>query len=291
MGDVLIECTPVADGAPIRQGDIFIFRDRRFDSDIWRKAGVIVTADCDIANDKHAGIISYVPILPIRDYLAWRIIPRIADDRRKRTLTRMCETVGRIEKDLGIEPGLSSHAIEVLATVDNGMEDLAQHLYGLDQKDTDNLTAMIGEISVCEDVRTSSTYQEQFLALSSILPPTKKKSASEVLLSDVRDRLKNLPGDVFFLSSLDRDHTEGYVAYLRLIRETHLHQLSTSYYDKDARGIIANRTSSLRAPYVYRLTQQMAEVFASIGLPEEYELARDSILDSRLAPEPMLERT
>ncbi|MER5457049.1 hypothetical protein ABT008_19895 [Micromonospora sp. NPDC002389] len=203
----------------------------------------------------------------------------------------MSETVGRIEKDLGIEPGLSSHAIEVLATVENGIEDLAQHLRYLGQKDRETLTAMIGEISVCESARTSSTYHEQFVALASILPATKKRSASEVLLSDVRDRLKNLPGDVFFLSSLDQDHTEGYVAYLRLIRETQLHQLSTSYYDKDARGIVANRTSSLRAPYVYRLTQQMADVFASIGLPVEYELARDSILDSRLAPEPMLERT
>ncbi|WP_345624987.1 hypothetical protein [Rugosimonospora acidiphila] len=291
MGEVFMECTPVADGASIRQGDIFIFRDSPTGDDIWKKAGVIVTADCDIANDKHAGILSYVPIFPLRDYLAWRVMPKIADDRRKRNLRQISELIGRLERDLDIRPGLSGAAIEVLATVAGGLKDLQSHLGSVTQKDSDALAAMIEEVSVCDRVRTSSAYAEQFAMLATIYTSAKKKSAGEVLLSEIRARLKNLPGDVFFISALSQEHTGGYIAYLRLIRETHLHQISTSYYYKDGRSVVANRASRLRAPYVYRLTQQMADVFTSIGLPEEYEAARDCIFDSRLAPEPALETT
>ncbi|TWJ28214.1 hypothetical protein JD81_01717 [Micromonospora sagamiensis] len=280
-----MECGPVVDGAPIRQGDIFIFRNAPTD-DVWQKAGVIVTADCDIANNKHGGILSYVPIMPLRDYLAWRIIPRIAGDRRKRTLRQMSEMIARLEEDLGIRPGLSLSAIEVLATVDGGLRDLDTHLGGVKPKDAEALAAMVHEVGVCGRVQESSNYNEQFAALTSIYQSSKRRSADEVLLSDVRDRLKNLPGDVFFISSLDQENTGGYVAYLRLIRETHLRQISTSYYHKDGRSVVASRTSRLRAPYVYRLTQQMADVFAAIGLPEEYEAARNLIFESRLAPEP-----
>ncbi|MEV4764509.1 hypothetical protein AB0J89_17990 [Micromonospora chokoriensis] len=290
MVEVFRECDPVVDGAAISQGDIFIFHDDSVDGGIWQKAGVIVTADCDIANDKHAGILSYVPILPLHDYLAWRVLPKIAEDRRKRSLQQMMEMVGRLENDSGIPKGLSASAVEVLATVDGGLDDFDRHLRGMTPKDRDALSVTIDEIAICDRVRRSSTYVEQFAALASVLAPTKKKSTEELLLSDIRSRLKTLPGDVFFIGSLAQGHVDGYMAYLRLIRETNLRQISTSYYNKDGRGIVADRVSRLRAPYIYRLTQQMADVFASIGLPEEYETARDSILESSLAPELTLER-
>ncbi|MFG1938241.1 hypothetical protein [Micromonospora tulbaghiae] len=290
MGEVFMEAAPVADGALIRQGDIFKFRDGLSVDDVWQRAGVIVTADCDIANDKHGGILSYVPILSLREYLAWRVLPRIAGNRRRRVLRDLSDTVGRIEADADIEPGLSARAVEVLATVENGLRDLCSYLRVVTPKDFDALAAMIGEIAVLDRVLKSSEYDEQFRALVSTCKPTKKKSAADVLLSEVRDQLRNLPGDVFFISSLDREHTEGFVAYLRLIRETRLQHLSTSYYDKGGRGVVAHRISRLQAPYVYRLTQQMADVFASIGLPEEYEEARDSIFDLHLVPGPTWEK-
>ncbi|PGH45309.1 hypothetical protein COO58_13395 [Micromonospora sp. WMMA1996] len=289
MGEAFRESAPVADGASIRQGDIFVFRDGPAGDDMWQKAGIIVTADCDIANDKHGGILSYVPILSLRDYLAWRVLPRIADDRRRRILRDMSDTVGRLEADRGIKPGLSARAVEVCANVENGLTDLCAHLGEVASKDTDVLAAMIDDIAQCGRALRSPTYGEQFAALTSVFRPTKKKSAEELLLGEIRSRLKNLPGDVFFISSLDHEHTEGFIAYLRLIRETSLRSLSTSYYDKDGRNVVAHRTSRLLAPYVYRLTQQMADVFASIGLPEEYEAARDSIFDSHLTPGPTWE--
>ena len=285
-----MEATPVADGASIRQGDIFIFSDSLAAADIWQRAGVIVTADCDIANDKHSGILSYVPILSLREYLAWRVLPRIADRRRKRLLQDLLDLIGRIEGDVGLKPGISARAVEVFATVENGLDDLCGYLGGVTPKDWSVLTVMINDVSALGRVLESSAYDEQFGALVSTYKPTKKKSAADILLNEIRDQLKNLPGDVFFISSLSREHAEGFVAYLRLIRETSLQRLSTSYYDKDGRGVVAHRISRLRAPYVYRLTQQMADVFASIGLPEEYEEARDSIFESYLAPRPTWEK-
>src|SRR5206468_2377213 len=57
------------DDRPIRQGDIVQWEQQ--DSP-WKSVAVIVTADCDIAQKKHAGILSYVPIVTLVDY--WRLI-------------------------------------------------------------------------------------------------------------------------------------------------------------------------------------------------------------------------
>src|SRR5256885_8963072 len=60
------ECTPNTDAAPLHQGDIFHWL---ASVDPWSKFGLIITADCDIRKNKHRGILSYVPILTLRDYL------------------------------------------------------------------------------------------------------------------------------------------------------------------------------------------------------------------------------
>ncbi|BAK36319.1 hypothetical protein MLP_33050 [Microlunatus phosphovorus NM-1] len=40
----------------------------------------------------------------------------------------------------------------------------------------------------------------------------------------------------------------------------------------------SKRIARLSSPYRYRLTQQLGDVFAAIGLPEEYERRRDELL-------------
>jgi hypothetical protein len=57
---------------PIRQGDIFAWGDWASRED-WEKFGVIITADCDIANNRASSFLAYLPILSLESYvkLVW----------------------------------------------------------------------------------------------------------------------------------------------------------------------------------------------------------------------------
>jgi hypothetical protein len=65
-----------------------------------------------------------------------------------------------------------------------------------------------------------------------------------------------------------------YVAYLRLVREVREPEIALLATDLEKPEVSAKRISRLTSPYVYRLTQQLGDVFASIGLPEDYERNR-----------------
>ena len=62
------EYESVMDSTPIRQGDVFEWvGENRLRP--WKFYGIVVTADCDLANSKTAGRLSYVPALVAEDYL------------------------------------------------------------------------------------------------------------------------------------------------------------------------------------------------------------------------------
>lgn len=53
---------------PLRQGDVLEWLGDRMDP--WRRFAIIVTADCDLAHQKHAGLLACVPVLAHDEYLA-----------------------------------------------------------------------------------------------------------------------------------------------------------------------------------------------------------------------------
>ena len=58
---------------PLRQGDVLEWLNDQ--SDPWRRFAIVVTADCDLAHQKHAGLLACVPVLAHEDYLALFPLP------------------------------------------------------------------------------------------------------------------------------------------------------------------------------------------------------------------------
>jgi len=70
--DALPEWRYVDPAHPLSQGDVV----RRVqDADIWDRFAIVVTADCDLAHNKHRGQLTCVPVVPLRDYLATYYLP------------------------------------------------------------------------------------------------------------------------------------------------------------------------------------------------------------------------
>lgn len=287
--NVFTECTEVGAGDPLRQGDVFIFVDDGHEQDLWRWGGIVVTADCDLANNKHGGIVSYVPVLPLRDYLMQRLLPKYAEDVRQRRFKAPLDLIADMENDSRRSSRISRRAVESWVAQPNCHAEMMEHFKPANADRERRLEDLVNAIQICGRALDSSSYEEIVAVLAELHPPTKKSTPEQRLVEEIRNRLRNLPGDSFFMSSIGSDDEGGFVAYLRLVREIRMDQVATNYYDRQVRSVAAHRVSRLRAPYVYRLTQQLAEVFASIGLPEEYENSRTERFESCLqmiAPSP-----
>ena len=101
-------------------------------------------------------------------------------------------------------------------------------------------------------------------------------ATKKALAAEFSSHIKGLPGDAIFLTSLSVEHDEGYVVYLRILRELTDGQVGLKTSSRSFE-ITHERIARLRPPYLYRLTQQLGAVFSSIGLPGEYEASRDAI--------------
>ena len=115
------------------------------------------------------------------------------------------------------------------------------------------------------------------LALNSLKGAKDGRTEQQVL-----EKVQTMPGDCFFLGTLGQGSGAGYVAYLRIVRELRASEIAVRMTDLQDGDVKAKRVAATKAPYLYGLTRQLGDVFASIALPSEYEEARDTIMKSEI---------
>src|SRR5438093_11944854 len=81
--EIVLECDELQDSSvPLRQGDVLEWVGDQ--TDPWRRFAIVVTADCDLAHQKHAGVLACVPVLPHEEYLSLFPLPaRVAKAKTK----------------------------------------------------------------------------------------------------------------------------------------------------------------------------------------------------------------
>ena len=271
------ECEPVDDDSRmIRQGDVFQWEDR---STPWRQYGVVVTGDCDIVQDKNAGIVSYVPVLPLHEY--WRVITvpkKIERYARDKFLPRVRDCIRSLQRKYCADYpiALSDDAISALVSSSSGdrvMEVLSVPLGG--RAAPLRAVQAFGAFLNFESLQTLQQLVALLAELRGVVGATSANASK--ILEELSESVGELPGDALFLSTVAPGVNEGYVAYLRMVRE--LNATSLAFVPKDLQrpSVVARRLAKLRSPYIYRLTQQLAQVFSDIGLPHEYEKNRDTL--------------
>lgn len=279
-GVAFSECHAVDDDRRIRQGDVFQWLENS-GRDPWTELGVVVTADCDITHEKHGGILSYVPLLDLRDYLALFQLPAKVD----RATLPIREQLVRTIRTLQVEraPGFPEPVSEAAAlrwVRDVSAEGVANELNVPTGKGRDRFIALGADYAVAEASLRAGTFDVLLNALVHVR--MRQAGSREQVLSKIWQEIETsvaaLPGDAFFIGSIGPHQGRGYVAYLRLVREIEQGRIAVRQTDLRDSAFRAKRIAALKSPYVFRLTQQLAEVFAAIGLPSEYEDARRDLL-------------
>lgn len=277
------ECAELEGREPLGQGDVIEWLDGK--DDPWRQFGLIVTADCDLAHDKHAGILSYVPILYLRDYLALFYFPRRIQAEIVKLDQQARDMIRRLQEELRPEFGdpVSDDVVDqMLRRPPNEVVD-ALRASGASEE---TLVRVMTALQRCADTLASPSHDggiQAFVEARAALGADTEK-ARDSLMREVQGAVRSLPGDGLFLGSLSPEHRAGYVAYLRVLRETAEDMLALRQSQLGREGVFGRRISRLQSPYIFHLTQRLSSVFSAIGLPVEYEEHRADLVAGQYAP-------
>jgi hypothetical protein len=261
------EFEEILGSAPLRQGDLFewvgAFRDRP-----WRELGVIVTADCDMANNKIADVVSFVPLLTFEDYIwhFWR--EKRFSTQRDRALQELGSFINKRLLKLG-KAEISTDAARDWAERETD-ESLGAALQITDSNLKTKLETVWGLFSDLNTLLNAHDCDLQLLAKAAEHLKKSGQSANDFLALEFQNNLANLPGDVFYLSQVRREQG-GAFAMLRQIRQCDRFDIAVEPDQIRFGEAKARRIARLRPTFKYGLTQQLARVFSDIGLPASYD--------------------
>lgn len=264
---VVDEYDEILDAAPLRQGDIFEWVGSANERP-WRDLGVVVTADCDMARNKMDNVVSFVPLLSFEDYLwhVWR--EKRFSQQRTLSLGELTRFINKQLAKIGRDQ-ITSQAVEDW-TASGNIPEIAAALEISDINLRKKLEATVRRYLDLNAVLTAT--QPDRLLLERACEHLKKadQTASAFLAQDFQSALSKLPGDVFYLSQV-REQDGGVFAMLRHIRQCGLEEIATDPDQIRFGSASARRFARLKAPFKYALTQQLARVFADIGLTPAYD--------------------
>lgn len=266
------ECLKADDGAPFQQGDIIKFSKVEHP---WKKWGVIVTADCDIDKGKHLDVLSYVPLLELHEY--WRLftLPKILKKSELGFIKQATDKVKSIYKKNVADVDISQESVHAL--IMGGADDGIMELLKIQPEDKEHWSRILSVYRRLEKRTQDIGFKDMVVLLAETKTVISSSPGDTVaVLKDIEKTVESLPGDIFFISKIPDEEKNGYVAYLRLVRE--IDSKKIAIVAKDLRNPVteARRIGRMKSPYLYRLTQQLAQVFSDIGLPVEYEAERTS---------------
>lgn len=227
----------------LSQGDLVVFRDS---NDPLKEAGIVVTADCDLKNRKHAHLVTLVPIVSILETMERYLFLEACEGQRKQIIEFTCRTlnIDKSEELLIIE----ARCRELLDSILPGSPQAIA-------------------VDVVLRQRESLSVKDYSTLMNAIGSKTKAASSLEAQLLN--------KGDVIVLPSAEKLGVKGEIAWVRHIWQVPIGQIAMK--TSDVKHCPGERVARLDSPYRYRLTQVMAQVFSDIGLPDSDRKFKEDI--------------
>lgn len=225
----------VTPGAHLTQGDLITFND----NDPLRKVGIVVTADCDLQNRKHARLVTLVPLVPVKVIVERYLLIEDCEFKRSK-IEDFAFKYFKIDtnQEENTKKSILADRVAKLVLEENDPVRMAAY-FTLDQL----------------DVVPIETYK-------ALMPKIGMSAKGMKALGDqVRSR-----GDLLILPDASSLGVDGNVAWVRHIWQHPLNGIAIKTSEVIPEK--GERVARLDSPYRYRLTQVMAQVFSDIGLPD-----------------------
>jgi hypothetical protein len=232
----------------LTQGDLIRFED---EEDPLKKAGIVVTADCDLEKKKHANLVTLVPVVSVRTLMEKYLLPEDCEKKRSQIETYAFKEFTIDQKqETEVKIAILREKLEIASTDSSDPQIVAAKF----------ATHQLDSISI----REYKTLMEK-IGIS-----TKK--------TDSLDQQISSRGDLLPLPSPEKLGIEGSIAWVRHIWQVQINAIAIRTSElKDRPG---ERLARLNSPYRYRLTQILAQVFSDIGLPDTTNSFSQSIQEA-----------
>jgi hypothetical protein len=237
----------VGPDAKLRQGDLIRFEGN---DNALRQAGIIVTADCDLEQKKHARLVTLVPVVTIQTALEHYL------------LTEDCERKRPQIEDFAYQ----KYDIDKRQDRETKLSVLKEAMQGTTINKDD--PASIAAYFVLDLSNTISVSSYKVLMAALNMGPKK----ADALRDQIRGR-----GDLLILPSAQNLGVVGELAWIRHLWQTPLGDIAIRTSEVSSR--LGERVARLDSPYRYRLTQLMAQVFSDIGLPNTPDNVEKTLKD------------
>lgn len=248
------QCTEITDNSEkLRQGDILFFPNNSED----KKFGIIVTGDCDIAQNKCRRIISYCTITTVKYYISTELLFDTCIS------TEMAKLKNNVIKLVCRELKAEESSTFFYTLIRQTVEDLRSLL-----KDKKLIEKVILLKNICnKSIFSIEDYKSLFFANNNKdLDSERIEKIEQKILS----KINSLPGDKYYINELPNQNDNlGYIVHLRFI--------NTISQDDIENQKSLFRIGHLESPYLYKLTQKLGAVFSDIGEPENFEKNRCEI--------------
>lgn len=268
------EFEPTLDDAPIRQGDVFLWQGTAHYRP-WNAYGVVVTADCDLAKEKTKGRVSYIPALIAEDYL-WLFLRerrflneyQRAKERVQSIANKHLQRIGRTKDNISTD-AVASWVLRV------GAEKFPDEIEMTDPGQAAQCRENCNKLVAYHNVLDTEA-PDISLLIRCLNFKNGNSSTAETLAKEFKGDFTSPPGDVFHLTTVDGQENGGLFLMLRHINQCDLKDIAIRTDQLRYGEANAKRIGRIAAPYRYALTQNLARVFADIGLPEEYDTRRQN---------------
>lgn len=234
-----IVCKKFDPDEEIRQGTVIKFVGKKLDDSY----GIIVTGNCDIAQDKYGNFLSWCPIYSFEYYIDNFFIQdkcRKKVDNLKSSLKKELSTFFKVKQ------------------FDDGALD------NFTARTEDELKKAISSEALVKKI----TEARSFFHIDRF-----NRSHFDALKLKL-DGFSTLPGDKFFIDAIPDPSEEfkiknGFIVDLRRIKEIEINSISKFYYYGTTECVAL---AKVIAPYCQKMVQQLGCMFSDIGLPSEYEV-------------------
>jgi hypothetical protein len=261
---------------PVRQGDLLVKKDGV--SARVTEVVVVITADCDIAREKHEGAIAALRVISFADYVRHRWAHSAYETLVEGELQELTNSFNKSRTEGG-------------ATAANVSADgFAQWLERdapaiicadvIDEKCRAKAVAAAESAQILlghKDILGTNAPFDCYLAYQAHKNKVEPAQARTQILKRARESLSTLPADVFFVSQLPVSGTSSHLVLLRELVAINA-ELATASANTARQNNGYLRIGRLRPPYKYALSQQFGLMFSRVGLPDVYEKAKREYL-------------
>ncbi|MCW3587165.1 hypothetical protein K6Y74_27760 [Burkholderia cenocepacia] len=258
---------------PLRQGDILKISPNGSSPQPFSLA-VIINADCDMAWEKHDGVIALLPIYRFTEYLQIFWLPGFINNQIE-ALSKTIRELCKINEDN-------------ISEIINWIESLEEHTsFDVDKFisrfELNKKNGQIVKNAIQRLMSAIASRQSMSLACVKNFAPD-PEDCDKYLSTQILDAKKTLGDGHFFVTDLKGDNSVGFVIRMRRIHSIDARRCFSAYsaLQSTERGTEASayRLSRFTPHYKFKIAQIFAQQYSRIGLPDELTALSSLAIDN-----------